>query len=83
MTDKIKLESKRDPELETITFDLEIVLYTPSSKVSTLFYKRKLCTYNLTTFNLANKAGQCYMWDETLAKRESNEIGSGLVKFCE
>ena len=83
LTDKIKLESKRDPELEAITFDLEIVLYTPSSKVSTLFYKRKLCTYNLTTFNLANKAGQCYMWDETLAKRESNEIGSGLVKFCE
>ena len=33
------------------TFDLEAVLYTPCSKVSTLFYKRKLCTYNLTMFN--------------------------------
>ena len=23
------------------------------------------------------------MWDETLAKRGSNEIGSELIKFCE
>ena len=83
MKDKIKLEAKRDLELETITFDLEAALYTPCSKVSTLFYKRKLCTYNLTTFNMANKEGQFYMWDETLAKRRSNEIGSGLIKFCE
>ena len=83
MKDKIKLEAKRDSELEAITFDLEAVLYTPCSKVRTLFYKRKLCTYNLTTFDLANKEGQCYMWDKTLAKRGSNEIGSGLIKFCE
>ena len=48
-----------------------------------MFYKRKLCTYNLRTFNLANKEHQCYVWDETLAKRGSNEIESGLIKFCE
>ena len=34
-------------------------------------------------FNLANKEGNCYIWDETTAKRGSNEIGSGLLMFCE
>ena len=32
-------------------------------------------------FDLATKEGQCYLWDETVAKRGSNEIGSGLIKY--
>ena len=33
-------------------------------------------------FNLANKEVHCFLWDETVAKRGSNKIGSGLIKFC-
>ena len=83
LKEKMKKIAKEKKDTIAITFDLEAVLYTPCSKVSTLFYKRKLCTYNLTMFNLANKEGNCYIWDETTAKRGSNEIGSGLLMFCE
>ena len=81
--EKVKKEAEKDKSTLAITFDLEAVLYTPCTKVSTLFYKRKLCTYNLTMFNLANKEGQCYLWNETVAKRGSNEIGTGLRLFME
>ena len=32
-------------------------------------------------FNLSNKEGYCLLWDESLAKRGSNEIGSSLMKY--
>ena len=78
---EIKDTASVNPSTLLFTFDLEAVLYTPCSKVSTLFYKRKLCTYNMTMFNLAIKEEQCYLWDETVGKRGSNVIGSGLLKI--
>ena len=32
--------------------------------------------YNLTFTDLADKSGFCYCWDQTVARRGSNEIGS-------
>lgn len=58
--EKIK-HAKKNPETIAITFDLSAVLFTPCTKVSTLCYKRKLCTYNLTMFSLANKEGHCFL----------------------
>ena len=77
----IKKMAKEDPKILACTFDLEALWYTTCSKVSTLFYKRKLCTYNVTMFNLASKEGYCLLWDETVAKRGSNEIGSASMKY--
>jgi len=64
-----------------VTFDLQKVLCCPSGKVGTIFYKRKLATYNLTVFNLASRDGYNYMWDESKAKRGSCEIASCIWKF--
>lgn len=58
--EKIK-HAKKNPETIAITFDLSAVLFTPCTKVSTLCYKRKLCTYNLTMFSLANKEEHCFL----------------------
>lgn len=60
------------------TFDLQSVLYTPCSQVSSLYYTRKFCTYNLTIYDQATKKGSCYMWSETEGKRGSDEIGTCL-----
>ena len=82
---KVKEERKEmgkaDNNHLVFTFDLEAILYTPCCKVSTLFYARKLNTYNLTMFNMANKEGHCYLWDETVGNKGSNEVGSGLYKL--
>ena len=76
-----KNKGKLNEKLNVLNFDLEAVLYTPCNKVSTIFYKRKLCTYNCTLYNLATKEGTCFIWDETEGKRGSNEIGTSLFNY--
>ena len=81
LKEKYKTDAKENEKLLVFNFDLEAVLYTPCDKVSTIYYKRKLCTYNATTFNLVSKAGQCYIWDQSEGKRGSNEIGTSIYKY--
>ena len=81
--DKLKEEAKTDSSIFCFNFDLEAVLYTPCGKVSTLFYKRKLSTYNFTMYDLSNGDGYCYMWDQIIAKRGSNEMASLLFHLLE
>ena len=76
-----KEHANNDPSHCTATFDSHKVLCCPSGKVGTIYYKRKLATYNLTVFELNTKYGYCYMWDETVVKRGSCEIGSCLWKW--
>lgn len=66
------------------TFDLQGVLQLPSSEVSPLYYSRKLCTYNLTIYEMAppNNAF-CYVWTEINGKRGSLEIGTCLYNYIE
>lgn len=58
-----------DPELCVAVFDLEKVLTTPQSEASNFYYKRKFAVYNFTVYDIVNKVGYCYMWDESEAKR--------------
>lgn len=62
-------------------YDMQAVLPTPCSLVSDFYYKSKLATMNFTVYNIANKIGHCYVWNETIGKRGSNEIGSFLLNF--
>ena len=79
-------EKAKDKELAktlkthySATFDLEAVLSTPCSKVSVMFYKRKLSCYNLSFYSLGNQRGTCYLWDESEGGRGSSEIGTCLI----
>ena len=65
LKEEYKTKAKENNKMLVFNFDLEAVLYTSCHKVSTIYYKRKLCTYNCMTFNLVTKTGNCYMWDET------------------
>ena len=69
-------KGKTNKAFHVATFDLEAVLYTPCSLVSTLYYKRKLATYNLSVYSHNNGQGTCYMLDESQAKRGSCEIAT-------
>lgn len=81
LKESFKLQAKLDTTMIAANFDLEAVLYTPCNKVSTIFYSRKLATYNCTIFNLATKSGTCFIWDETEGKRGSYKIGTSLHKY--
>ena len=78
--DKDKQRDKENKNYYVATFDLQAVLTMPCSLVSELCYSRKLCCYNLTIFQLADKHAVCHVWDETHGKRGSCEIATCLLK---
>jgi len=73
-----KKRAARDSEFKSFTFDLEAVLYSPCSDVSSYHYSRKFCTYNFTVYDQENHDGTCFLWHETEGKRGSDEIGTCL-----
>lgn len=75
-----KIRAENDKSFTSITFDLQAVLYSPCSNVSSFFYTRKFATYNLTFYDMDKKHGSCYLWNETHGNRGSDEIGTILLR---
>lgn len=73
-----KERAVKDRNILAVNFDLQKVLITPKMFVSDAYYSRKLSTYNFTTYDLASRNVQCYVWNETEAKRGSCEISTFL-----
>lgn len=77
-----KSRQKTDTTFKSITFDLQSVLQLPFSAVSSFYYVRKLCIYNLTIYDAKGEAF-CNVWSEINGKRGSNEIGSIILKYIQ
>lgn len=58
--------------------NLQKVLEIPCLTTGIAFYKRLLSKYNLTVHNLADNQPSCYVWDETIAGRSSDEISLAI-----
>lgn len=65
------------------TVDLQAVLMAPKSNVSTLYYKTKLQVHNLCFFNIKNKDGFCFIWNEVEGGLNAEEFASIWVDFLE
>ena len=77
-----KNEASQKSNMAIATFDLQSVLQTPCSQVSTLYYSRKLNMYNLTVYSMKPPHDAvCYCWTEVEGKRGSNEIGTSMYKW--
>lgn len=75
-------QSKDSPEdVHVITVDLQQTLPTPKLSCGPAFYCRKLWTYNVGIHNCGTGRGFMFMWDESMAKRGSDEIGSCILKY--
>lgn len=72
--------AEKDPDLETICFDLEKTLPLPRIPTNIVYYKRQLCIYNLGIHSGKDNKRHCYVWVEGEAGRGSQEVGSCLVK---
>lgn len=80
-SDKTKAVNCLDNSFRAFTFDLQAILYSPCSSVSSMYYSRKFSTYNFTLFDQSSKDGFCFIWNETNGSRGSDEIGSILFAF--
>ncbi|XP_050514864.1 uncharacterized protein LOC126890077 [Diabrotica virgifera virgifera] len=78
-----RLEKEQDKNKEEFVFtmDTQAVLLAPKSNVSSLYYKTKICTHNFCIFNIKNKDGFCYLWNETEGGLSSDNYATIIVKF--
>ncbi|KAJ8867064.1 hypothetical protein PR048_032926 [Dryococelus australis] len=60
---------------------LEILLCPSDPTNDSLFYKRRLATYNFTISNVATKQGDCFIWHEGQGGRGSCEIANYLFLY--
>lgn len=81
--EKYKAEARDSSNTVVATFDLESVLLSPKLTESSVYYKRKLSTYNLTVYSLADNSCTCYMWHEGTAGRGSSDIASCISKYLQ
>ncbi|CAH1993091.1 unnamed protein product [Acanthoscelides obtectus] len=73
--------AKNNSEVTAIAFDLMKTLPTPVISTGISYYKRQLWTYCLGIHNLATKESFMYIWNESIASRGPQEIGSCLLHF--
>lgn len=80
-----RAEKQKDVKNEKYVFtvDLQAVLMSPKSNISSLYYKTKLCVHNLCFYNLLNKDGYCYLWHEGEGGLNAEEFSSCFYSFLE
>lgn len=72
---------KTSTTLVVAHFDYEKALICPKGNVSVFYYKRKLSVNNFTIVDVGRFEDCCYVYDETIAKKGSNEVASFLFHF--
>lgn len=74
--------AKTNPkELTSIAFDLMKTLPTPILSTGICYYKRQLWTYCLGIHNLGTNEVFMYTWNESIALRGPQEIGSCVLHY--
>ena len=71
----------KDPSLAAVCIDLQQTLPTPRITTSVQYYRCKMWTYNFCIHSLKDKQAHLYVWNESVAKRGSAEIGSCLLHY--
>ena len=75
------LESKTNPELETLTFDMQKTHPIPKIPTGIAYYKRQLNFYNLGIHVGSQNQGIFNVWTENDAGKGTQEVGSCLLKY--
>lgn len=81
--EEARAEKEKAEESVVFTVDLQAVLMAPRSKISSLYYRTKLQIHNLAFYNLKNKDGYFYLWNETEGGLNSEEFASIWVSLIE
>jgi len=73
--------AKGNDNITCIAFDLMKTLATPVLSTGICYYKRQLWTYCFGVHNLGNNNVIMYVWNESIASRGPQEIGSCILHY--
>ncbi|KAG0724555.1 hypothetical protein GWK47_005032 [Chionoecetes opilio] len=71
----------QNPNLKVVGMDLQQTLPCPRLSTGIAYYKCKLWLYNFCVYDLIEKQGTMFMWNETVAGRGSDEMASCLLNW--
>lgn len=74
-------DADKNSENEVYCMDMQAVLLSPKSNVSSLYFKTKLMVHNFTIYNMKTRDGYCFIWHEAAGGGSSNEFASILCFF--
>lgn len=72
-----------DCDLRTVAIDLQQTLPCPRLRTSSAYYKRKVWVYNFCIYDMNKDKANMFVWEESTAKRGSDEIASCIMKWVE
>jgi len=72
-----------DADVRAVAIDLQQTLPKPRLSTEIAYFKRKMWTYNLCTFNRKTEKSTMYVWNESVAMRDSIEIASCLKDWMD
>lgn len=75
--------SKNDPDLETLTYDMQKTLSIPRLPTNIVYYLRQFNFYNLGIHIGSTNKGIFNVWLENEASKGTQEVGSCLKKFVD
>ncbi len=75
--------AKNDPDLETLTYDMQKTLSVPRLPTNMVYYMRQLNFYNLGIHIGSSDTAIFNIWLETEASKGTQEVGSCLKIFIE
>lgn len=78
---KARKNSKRTPEVMCIAMDFQKNLPIPNLSTNDVYYKRQLSFYIFNIHELPSKKSYFFTYDETVAKKGSNEVTSMLHHY--
>ncbi|GFR67143.1 hypothetical protein ElyMa_000245600 [Elysia marginata] len=81
--DDTKKDTETDKTIAAAAFDLEEVLPLPKTNEGDIYYSRQLNNHNLSVYGYHDKTGHNCLWNETTAKRGSNEIASCVMTYLD
>lgn len=75
------IQRAKNNEVSVICFDLMKTLPTPVLTTGICYYKRQLWTYCFNIHDMGTDNSYMFIWDETIASRGPQEIGSCLLFY--
>ncbi|CAG9840695.1 unnamed protein product [Diabrotica balteata] len=81
--EEARTEKSTDKESDNKVYcmDLQSVLLSPKSNVSSLYFKTKLIVHNFTFFDLKTSNGYCYIWHESAGGVTASDYASIICQF--